>query len=198
MHYRLFMSSDWFTAADLYDDKQNRLFELTLTISRVIRGTLTGEGGKKSQKPTIYFAEKRPDGSDYKPLGCCVENSVAISNVAGTPNPPEWAGSKVTLYVKMIDDKKTRSQRPAVRIKAFREDQQRAAQPSQQQSSQQRREPQRQAVQQQPQQRPTEPPAATSSPTTPQGPPPGPALTDEEKRLEAEYERFKSAGKERA
>lgn len=174
MHYRFFMSSDWFTAADLYDDKQDRLFELTLTISRVIRGTLTGQKGRKSQKPTLYFTEKRPDGSDYKPLGCCVENCVAISNIASTSNPREWVGAKVTLYAAMIEDRETRSKRPAVRIKPFRDDQQRAARP-QQQSKPQQSAPPRQAAQQAP---PGDPPAT-------------PPQTDEEKRLEAEYEKFK-------
>src|SRR4051812_33502023 len=100
MHYRFFMSSDWFTAADLYDEQTDSTREVTLTIERVSKGNLIGHKGKKSQKPTLHFVEKkRADGSDIKPLACCVENSQAVSQVAGSENPKKWVGARVTLYV---------------------------------------------------------------------------------------------------
>lgn len=134
MHYRMFHSSDeWLTCADLFDEQNDRCVEITLTIARVFKGKFNNRG-KKSTKTAIAFKEINPATREpWKPLGCCIENDEAIRNISGSPNPKNWIGHKVTLFVNMAVKDPGGGTRPGVRIKPFRPDQQRAANGDQQQ-----------------------------------------------------------------
>lgn len=176
MHYRLFYSSDkWLTAADLYDADRDETFERTLTVAKVTKGELVGDKGRKSIKLVLHWEE-----ANVKPLGCAVEISQAMLQITGQENPKNWKGARITLFVKMID-MRGEGRRPAIRVKAFNPNQQRAA-------SHQQSKPQQRAAQQS--RTAAAPPADRPPPAEP--PPDARNLTDEEKRLEAEYERFKS------
>jgi hypothetical protein len=129
-HFRMFFSSDkWLTAADLYDEAKGRTLEVTLTIDKVVKGELIGQKGKKSNKPALYWKERAKDGSPIKPLGCCVANCSAVSQVAGSVDTDRWVGCKVTLYVEDIDIR-GEGRRPALRIRPFTANQQRATRKS--------------------------------------------------------------------
>jgi hypothetical protein len=66
--------------------------DVTLTISKVVAGELTGTGGKKNKKPIVYF-----DGKD-RGLGLCKTNAKVIASLYGTSDTREWVGKRVTLY----------------------------------------------------------------------------------------------------
>lgn len=84
-HWRSMMDSDWLR----YHDLQGR--EPTVTIVRVVGGTITGNGGKKNKKPVLYFA-----GKD-KPLAINATIGKTIEAMYG-PNTEEWIGKRITLY----------------------------------------------------------------------------------------------------
>lgn len=65
--------------------------EVVVTISKVIGGTLTAQGGKKSKKPVCYFEGKE------KGLICNKTNSKTIAGMYGNFTEG-WVGKKITLY----------------------------------------------------------------------------------------------------
>ena len=71
-------------------DLQGR--EITVSISKVVGGELTAQGGRKSKKPIIYFEGKE------KGMICNKTNSKTIASMYGN-YVEEWVGKKITLYV---------------------------------------------------------------------------------------------------
>lgn len=68
--------------------------DVTLTIEKVVRGELTGTGGKKSKKPIVYFKE----GTEKKGLGLCITNARTIAQLYGSFEAEKWIGKWITLY----------------------------------------------------------------------------------------------------
>ncbi len=66
--------------------------DITVTIERVTAGELTGEGGKKSKKPVLYFRGSK------KGLGLCITNARVIAGLYGGFDSDKWIGKKITLY----------------------------------------------------------------------------------------------------
>lgn len=66
--------------------------DVTVQIERVKPGELTGEGGKKSKKPIVYFRGKT------KGLALCITNVRIIGEMYGTFKADEWVGKWITLY----------------------------------------------------------------------------------------------------
>src|SRR3990167_139657 len=86
--YRTMFDRDYIGHFDL----QGR--DVTVTISKVIAGQLTAQGGRKSKKPIIYFNGKE------KGMICNKTNSKTIASLYG--NFVEgWVGKSITLYVSM-------------------------------------------------------------------------------------------------
>ena len=83
--YRTLFDRDYLGHFDL----QGR--EVTVTITKVIGGTLTAQGGKKSKKPVCYFEGKE------KGLICNKTNSKTIAGMYGNFTEG-WLGKKITLY----------------------------------------------------------------------------------------------------
>lgn len=69
----------------------------TITITKVVGGTLTGVGGRKSRKPVIYF-----DGSE-KGFALNATNGKTIAAMYGK-YIEGWPGKKITLYKAMTRD----------------------------------------------------------------------------------------------
>ena len=65
--------------------------DVTVTISRVIPGEVTGEGGKKSKKPVVYFQGKN------KGLVLNITNVKTIGALYGF-EAKEWVGKRITIY----------------------------------------------------------------------------------------------------
>jgi hypothetical protein len=66
--------------------------DVTVTIERVTAGELTGEGGKKSKKPVLYFRGSK------KGLGLCITNARIIAGLYGGFDSEKWVGKRITLY----------------------------------------------------------------------------------------------------
>jgi hypothetical protein len=127
MHYRAFFTSkDFLTAADLYDERSDSFREIDVEITRVVRSTLTGPGGKKDGRPGLYLRAVASGKDLPKPLGANATNCRSIANVARSSDMKQWPGVVVRLYVDTFDDREE-GPRPCLRIRAFRPEQQRAA-----------------------------------------------------------------------
>ena len=81
-----------FDKAYLYAyDLQGR--DVTVTIARVVGGTLTGTGGKSSKKPILFFQGAK------KGLALNITNAKTIASMYGNSFKTEdWIGKRVTLY----------------------------------------------------------------------------------------------------
>lgn len=125
-HFRaLFTSAEFMTAADLYDEKTDTFREVTVTIARIAQVQLVGKKGKKDGRPGLYFKESKSG----KPLGVNATNGAAISNVVGSPDMKDWIGKQIRIGVDMVDIR-GEGIRPAIRVRPFRADQQRAVRPA--------------------------------------------------------------------
>lgn len=82
------MDSEWLFHYDLPADR-----DVVVTIERVTGGEVTGQGGKKSKKPALYFRGKK------KPLALNATNGKTIERIAGTSDVSKWAGLNISLYV---------------------------------------------------------------------------------------------------
>ncbi len=90
-HWKSMMEREYLFAFDLKER------DVTLTIDRVVGGTLVGSGGKKSKKPLCYFRERTKEGEPIKPLALNATNCKAIAGMYGN-DADAWAGKRVTLY----------------------------------------------------------------------------------------------------
>lgn len=66
--------------------------DVTVTIEKVVGGTLVGKGGTKNKKPILYFK-----GSE-KGLGLCITNARTIAGIYGGFDSQLWIGKAITLY----------------------------------------------------------------------------------------------------
>jgi|SRR6185436_8561501 len=71
-------------------DLQGR--DVTVTISKVVGGTLVGTGGKSNKKPIVFF------NGTKKGLALNITNARAIAAMYGGFKSEEWIGKKITLY----------------------------------------------------------------------------------------------------
>lgn len=84
-HWKTFLDKEWLYAYDL-DGK-----DVTVTIEKVVGGTVIGEGGKESKKPVVHFVGAK------KKLALNISNGKTIERLYGS-DVRAWAGKKVTLY----------------------------------------------------------------------------------------------------
>lgn len=77
-------------------DLENR--DVTVTIARVVAGTLTGTGGKSTKKPVLYFEGRKGEPPPKKGLGLCITNARTIAALYGGFDSEMWVGKKITLY----------------------------------------------------------------------------------------------------
>lgn len=66
--------------------------DVTITIEKVVGGTVQGENNKKSKKPLVHIKGK------LKKLALNATNCKVIEALLGTPDPAEWAGARITLF----------------------------------------------------------------------------------------------------
>lgn len=65
--------------------------DVTVTISKVLAGELTAQGGRKSRKPIVYFEGKE------KGFVLNKTNAKTIAGLYGT-DTAEWVGKGITIY----------------------------------------------------------------------------------------------------
>ena len=86
--YRSLYDKDFIGAWDLAEGDK------TITITRVIGGSLTAPGGRKSKKPVVYFK-----GSE-KGFALNATNGKTVATLYGT-HIEKWVGKQITLYKSM-------------------------------------------------------------------------------------------------
>lgn len=80
-----------FDKAYLYAyDLQGR--DVTVTIAKVVGGTLVGTGGKSNKKPIIFFEGAK------KGLALNITNARTIAAMYGGFQAEAWVGKRITLY----------------------------------------------------------------------------------------------------
>ena len=84
-HWKSMMDRDFIFAFDLNGR------DVTVEISRVEAGSLTGQGGRKAKKPVVYFAGKE------KGLALNATNCKTIASLYGNYTE-KWIGKSITLY----------------------------------------------------------------------------------------------------
>ncbi len=78
--------SDWLRAYDLQGK------DYTVTIEKVVAGEVTGEKGKKTKKPVLFFKGAK------KPLAANATNCKTIARMYGN-DTSAWVGKAITLFV---------------------------------------------------------------------------------------------------
>ena len=71
--------------------------EKAVTIDKVTREVITGEGGKKEECTVLHFQQK-----NVKPLILNVTNAKSIEALLGTPYVEEWKGKSIVLVVRKV------------------------------------------------------------------------------------------------
>ncbi len=84
-HWKSLTERDYIFAFDLQGK------DVVVTITKVIGGTLVGEGGRKTKKPVAYFEGKE------KGLALNSTNCKLIAAMYGN-DTDGWIGKKITLY----------------------------------------------------------------------------------------------------
>lgn len=85
-HFNNFFEKDFIGSWSLPDGK-----DVTVTISEVKGGTLTGVGGRKTKKPIVYMVGTK------KGLAINATNAKTIAGMYGN-HVEEWAGKRITLF----------------------------------------------------------------------------------------------------
>jgi hypothetical protein len=83
--YRSLYDKDYIGAWDLKDK------DVTVTVTKVIAGSLVGQGGRKSKKPVVYMK-----GTE-KGFAVNSTNGKAIASMYGN-HVEGWIGKRITLY----------------------------------------------------------------------------------------------------
>lgn len=84
-HWKSYMDRDYIFAFDLNGK------DVIVTIAKVVAGELTGQGGRKSKKPVLFFEGKE------RGLALNATNSKAIAALYGNYTE-KWIGKRITLY----------------------------------------------------------------------------------------------------
>lgn len=101
-HWREMTDSDWLRAFDLQGK------DVTVTVEKVVAGEVTGEKGKKSKKPVVFFVGKK------KPLAMNSTNCKTVARMYGN-NTEQWIGKSITLYT--ATTQKDGEEMPCIRIR---------------------------------------------------------------------------------
>ena len=89
-HWKKLNNPDYLGAYSLDDTK-----EMKVTIEKVVKEMITGNGGKKEECTIAYM-------KDQKPMILNSTNCKIITKNFGTPFIEDWKGKTITLYVALI------------------------------------------------------------------------------------------------
>jgi hypothetical protein len=89
-HWKKLVNPDYIGAYSLDEGK-----DLVVTIEKVLREVVTGQGGKKEECTVAYL-------KGQKPFILNNTNQKMIHKIHDTPYIEEWAGKSITLYVAKI------------------------------------------------------------------------------------------------
>lgn len=101
-HWRTMVLSEYFCAADLWDDAmgeyRNRIFKIT----KVAQGEVKGEKGRKKGLPFLWLEDEHGK-AQRAPFGANPTNCTAITTALGSPDAKKWVGNWIGLYVTKVD-----------------------------------------------------------------------------------------------
>ena len=86
-HWKKLQDPNYFGAWSIPENQ-----DLILTINRINVEEIVSEGGRKEQKPVLYFKENQ------KPLVLNVTNSRTIEAIHGSPYIEDWSDKKIQLF----------------------------------------------------------------------------------------------------
>lgn len=113
-HWRTMLTSEHFSAADLWDDKDDRYREVAVQIVSVSKGEVVGEKGRKKGMPFLQM-KTRAGRALEKRFGLCATNGETVSSIVGSPDAKKWPGHWITLYVTRVEVGK--GMKDAIRIR---------------------------------------------------------------------------------
>jgi len=102
-HFRTMLSSENFSAADLWMEQQQKYAEVIVEIVRVKKGEVVGERGKKKTMPMAVMRSGKTGREFEKALGLNATNCRTLASLAGSPNTDKWIGMWINLYVTKVD-----------------------------------------------------------------------------------------------
>lgn len=106
-HWKKSFDSPYLGSWDLDEMK-----DITLTIKKA-KSEITSGLKENSTKNIIYFEE------NYKPMIFNASNSKVLKAITGSPYLEDWAGTKITIYVKEV--KAFGELHDALRVKEFKQ-----------------------------------------------------------------------------
>jgi len=101
-HWRTLMKTEWFCAADLWDERADKYATAAVKIVKVTQGEVVGKKGKKKGMPFLWL-EDRNGNALRAPFGANSTNATMISQVLGTEDYKKWIGQWIGLYVTKVD-----------------------------------------------------------------------------------------------
>lgn len=151
-HWRTLVKSEYFCAADLWDDQTDGYRKAIFRIVKVMQGTVVGEKGRKRGLPFLWL-EDIHGKPQRAPFGANPTNCGFIEQALGTGDYKKWVGQWIGLYVSKVDSPKGLVD--AIRVHAQR------VHPPDRKSSEQKSQPPAEQQQQQADVRPASSEAST-------------------------------------
>jgi hypothetical protein len=102
-HFRTMLSSENFSAADLWSEQSQKYGEIVVEIVKVSKGEVVGDKGRKKTMPMAQLRSAKNGQVIPKQLGLNATNCRTIASLAGSPNTEKWHGLWISLYVTKVD-----------------------------------------------------------------------------------------------
>lgn len=104
-HWRTLVQSEYFCAADLWDDATDQYRKAIFKITKVVQGTVVGDKGRKRGLPFLWLEDV--NGKEQRaPFGANPTNGTFIEQALGTGDYKKWVGQWIGLYVTKVDSPK--------------------------------------------------------------------------------------------
>jgi hypothetical protein len=102
-HFRTMLSSENFSAADLWSEQSQKYGEIVVEIVKVSKGEVVGDKGRKKTMPMAQLRSAKNGQVIPKQLGLNATNCRTLASLAGSPNTEKWHGLWINLYVTKVD-----------------------------------------------------------------------------------------------
>jgi hypothetical protein len=104
-HWRTLVQSEYFCAADLWDDKADAYRKGIFKIVKVVQGTVVGDKGRKRGLPFLTLEDENGK-AQRAAFGANPTNGTFIEQALGTGDYKKWVGQWIGMYVTKVDSPK--------------------------------------------------------------------------------------------
>lgn len=104
-HWRTLVQTEYYCAADLWDEKAEKYRDGIFKIVKVIQGTVVGEKGRKRGLPFLLL-ENRHGEPLRAAFGANPTNATSVESAIGSPDYKRWLGRWIHMYVTKVDSPK--------------------------------------------------------------------------------------------